>query len=199
MTKRDLQCSRGGLADRRPGKHTSPVSRIIGARLWKRSLEHGAGRPARSLSVAQRIEITSLGPDRQTRFAFPLVSPLTRSAVFAAPVWLSQLFSFRNLSTDLSGLGRIPPITTRRSYWESARVTQENPDPAGPAGRQEEFGGFIMTTILLVEDNEMNRDVISRRLQMKGYHVLQAPDGQSGLNNGCRFRPRPYPDGYAFA
>ncbi len=39
-----------------------------------------------------------------------------------------------------------------------------------------------MSTILLVEDNEMNRDVISRRLQRKGYDVLQAHDGESGLS-----------------
>lgn len=34
-----------------------------------------------------------------------------------------------------------------------------------------------MFTILLVEDNEMNRDMLSRRLQRKGFHVLFAVDG----------------------
>jgi CheY-like chemotaxis protein len=38
-----------------------------------------------------------------------------------------------------------------------------------------------MPKILLVEDNEMNRDMLSRRLQRKGYQVLLAVDGQSGL------------------
>jgi two-component system, cell cycle response regulator DivK len=35
--------------------------------------------------------------------------------------------------------------------------------------------------ILLVEDNEMNRDMLSRRLQRKGYEVVLALDGQSGV------------------
>jgi CheY-like chemotaxis protein len=39
-----------------------------------------------------------------------------------------------------------------------------------------------MTTILIVEDNEMNRDMLSRRLERKGYEVLLAVDGEMGLN-----------------
>jgi len=35
--------------------------------------------------------------------------------------------------------------------------------------------------ILLVEDNEMNRDMLSRRLQRKGYSVVTAEDGEKGL------------------
>ena len=35
--------------------------------------------------------------------------------------------------------------------------------------------------ILLVEDNEMNRDMLSRRLQRRGYEVVTAIDGESGL------------------
>jgi two-component system cell cycle response regulator DivK len=38
-----------------------------------------------------------------------------------------------------------------------------------------------MPKILLVEDNEINRDMLSRRLQRKGYQVVLAPDGQSGM------------------
>jgi CheY-like chemotaxis protein len=38
-----------------------------------------------------------------------------------------------------------------------------------------------MTRILLVEDNELNRDMLSRRLQRKGFQVLLAVDGQEGL------------------
>ena len=38
-----------------------------------------------------------------------------------------------------------------------------------------------MSKILLVEDNEMNRDMLSRRLQRKGYQVVLALDGQSGV------------------
>jgi len=35
--------------------------------------------------------------------------------------------------------------------------------------------------ILLVEDNEMNRDMLSRRLQRRGYEVVTAVDGETGL------------------
>ena len=38
-----------------------------------------------------------------------------------------------------------------------------------------------MPKILLVEDNEMNRDMLSRRLERRGYEVVMAVDGQDGV------------------
>jgi CheY-like chemotaxis protein len=38
-----------------------------------------------------------------------------------------------------------------------------------------------MAKILLVEDNEMNRDMLSRRLMRKGYDVVMAEDGEQGV------------------
>jgi two-component system, cell cycle response regulator DivK len=38
-----------------------------------------------------------------------------------------------------------------------------------------------MPVILLVEDNEMNRDMLSRRLARRGHEVLIATDGQQGV------------------
>lgn len=38
-----------------------------------------------------------------------------------------------------------------------------------------------MAKILLVEDNEMNRDMLSRRLMRKGYQVIIALDGAEGV------------------
>ena len=38
-----------------------------------------------------------------------------------------------------------------------------------------------MKKILIVEDNEMNRDMLSRRLTRKGYEVALAEDGEAGL------------------
>jgi CheY-like chemotaxis protein len=38
-----------------------------------------------------------------------------------------------------------------------------------------------MAKILLVEDNEMNRDMLSRRLERKGYQITLALDGAEGL------------------
>lgn len=39
-----------------------------------------------------------------------------------------------------------------------------------------------MSTILLVEDNELNRDMLSRRLTRKGFQVVLAVDGQEGID-----------------
>lgn len=38
-----------------------------------------------------------------------------------------------------------------------------------------------MAKILYVEDDEMNRDMLSRRLERKGYHVVMANDGLQGV------------------
>lgn len=38
-----------------------------------------------------------------------------------------------------------------------------------------------MTKILIVEDNEMNRDMLARRLERKGYDVVCAVDGPDGI------------------
>lgn len=46
-----------------------------------------------------------------------------------------------------------------------------------------------MAKILLIEDNEMNRDMLSRRLQRKGYNVLIAVDGAEGVEMAQSTRP----------
>lgn len=46
-----------------------------------------------------------------------------------------------------------------------------------------------MAKILLVEDNEMNRDMLSRRLSKKGYEIIVATDGKQGVDTALRARP----------
>jgi len=46
-----------------------------------------------------------------------------------------------------------------------------------------------MVKILLVEDNEMNRDMLSRRLTRNGYEVSIAKDGQQGVDMALSERP----------
>lgn len=46
-----------------------------------------------------------------------------------------------------------------------------------------------MMKILLVEDNEMNRDMLSRRLERRGYVVSTAMDGQQGIDLATSERP----------
>jgi CheY-like chemotaxis protein len=46
-----------------------------------------------------------------------------------------------------------------------------------------------MQTILLVEDNEMNRDLISRRLKRRGFEVALAVDGAEGVEKATQLKP----------
>jgi len=43
--------------------------------------------------------------------------------------------------------------------------------------------------ILLVEDNEMNRDMLSRRLARNGYEIVVAVDGQEGVDKAISEMP----------
>jgi two-component system response regulator len=47
----------------------------------------------------------------------------------------------------------------------------------------------MSTTILLVEDNELNRDMLSRRLERKGYVIKMAVDGAQGVSMAMELRP----------
>ncbi len=46
-----------------------------------------------------------------------------------------------------------------------------------------------MPTILLVEDNEMNRDMLSRRLTRKGFEVVVATNGEQGISLAIEHAP----------
>jgi CheY-like chemotaxis protein len=46
-----------------------------------------------------------------------------------------------------------------------------------------------MTRLLVIEDNEMNRDMLSRRLTRRGYDVLVAGDGVEGVEAARKHLP----------
>lgn len=46
-----------------------------------------------------------------------------------------------------------------------------------------------MAKILLVEDNEMNRDMLSRRLSRRGYEITIAVDGEEGVSLAASASP----------
>ena len=46
-----------------------------------------------------------------------------------------------------------------------------------------------MSRILLVEDNEMNRDMLTQRLERKGYEIMIAVDGVEGVNKAKEDNP----------
>jgi CheY-like chemotaxis protein len=47
----------------------------------------------------------------------------------------------------------------------------------------------MATTILVVEDNELSRDALSRRLARRGYRVVLAVDGEEAVSIGRAERP----------
>ena len=49
--------------------------------------------------------------------------------------------------------------------------------------------GNQMSVILLVEDNDMNRDMLTKRLMRKGYQVIPASDGKQGLGLALSEKP----------
>ena len=49
-----------------------------------------------------------------------------------------------------------------------------------------------MSKILIVEDNEMNRDMLSRRLERKGFEVVMAEDGAKGVDMSKSENPDTY-------
>ncbi|MGH7555862.1 MAG: response regulator [Longimicrobiales bacterium] len=46
-----------------------------------------------------------------------------------------------------------------------------------------------MARVLIVEDDEMNRDMLSRRLVRRGYEVIMAVDGEEGVRKAKKERP----------
>jgi CheY-like chemotaxis protein len=46
-----------------------------------------------------------------------------------------------------------------------------------------------MAVILIVEDNDMNLDMLSRRLKRKGYDIIDARDGQAGVDRATQEKP----------
>src|SRR5688572_10356105 len=62
-----------------------------------------------------------------------------------------------------------------------ARVRCAGPNSRCDVSSELDLKDRAMAKILLVEDNEMNRDMLSRRLERKGYKVMIATDGLQGV------------------
>jgi CheY-like chemotaxis protein len=46
-----------------------------------------------------------------------------------------------------------------------------------------------MAKVLVIEDNEMNRDMLARRLRRRGFDLVLAADGESGISTATREAP----------
>jgi two-component system cell cycle response regulator DivK len=66
-------------------------------------------------------------------------------------------------------------------------VPQSQREGRRPSALTSETGSVVK--ILLVEDNEMNRDMLSRRLRRNGYEVVIAIDGQQGVEMAAAESP----------
>lgn len=52
-----------------------------------------------------------------------------------------------------------------------------------------ELGETVMTVVLIIEDNPINRDVLGRRLERRGYNIRFAEDGPSGIRTARELKP----------
>jgi two-component system cell cycle response regulator DivK len=61
--------------------------------------------------------------------------------------------------------------------------------PSGSGSQGTDLNENTAMRILLIEDNEMNRDMLSRRLTRKGYSVMMATDGAQGIDMAIGTHP----------
>ncbi len=78
------------------------------------------------------------------------------------------------------------PEPTADSWTRIPAANLRPPQNRGPAP---ESGKGTMTKILLVEDNEMNRDMLSRRLVKRGFEIETAVDGAEGVKKARTVAP----------
>jgi len=71
----------------------------------------------------------------------------------------------------------MPPSSPSCGIWPIPQQPSRNPERK------------TMPQLLLVEDNEDNRDMLSRRLIRKGYEVALAVDGGAGVTQAAALRP----------
>src|SRR5882724_7120615 len=124
-----------------------------------------------------------------------------RGCTIARPCWQR----FASWWPPVLGTPPPSPPPRRGEGWVGVRLRRAVHSPAGvdePATdvRKRDFylGSWValsgertrgMPKILLVEDNEMNRDMLSRRLERRGYQVIIAVDGQEGVALAQSQRP----------
>ena len=89
------------------------------------------------------------------------INPLSRPTRRGDRLKNSKYIGFEGIAEPRSN-----PLHAERLLRESAPAMTDS------------FHGGTMATILLVEDNEMNRDMLSRRLERKGFDVVIAMDGK---------------------
>ena len=146
--------------------------------------------PDQMESMAQGIAIGA--SDYLTR---PFQSVLLRTKV-ATCLGLIEAIAQRQiaeaaLKQELAAARR--ELEQLKQVQQAAAIVQTNYfqqlQPAIEALEKPRQKTFLPPKVLLVEDNEMNRDMLSRRLQRSGYDVVIASDGAEGVSKALSEQP----------
>lgn len=73
--------------------------------------------------------------------------------------------------------------------WPAQNMRRANGRVMPPVTPNAAGETHLMPKILIVEDDEMNRDMLSRRLVRRGYDVILAVDGGEGVTRAANDRP----------
>jgi class 3 adenylate cyclase/CheY-like chemotaxis protein len=151
----------------------TPINQIVG---YAEMLEEDASAAGQEAVVADLRRIVSAARsllalvDRIPDELGPEPSPVAAPAPPAAPPAAAHAFE---------------PQPRRPTPEEAAANLLEGSDEPGPAtiaGRVAAARTSAGSTLLVVDDNELNRDMLSRRLRSRGYTVFTAEDGQQALD-----------------
>jgi signal transduction histidine kinase/CheY-like chemotaxis protein len=148
----------------------------------------GQGEQGQAL-VLVRVSDTGIGmsPEQQARIFQPFVQADSSTTRKYGGTGLGLAISAR--FAEMLG-GR---ITLESSEGGGTTFTLTLPT-AAPAPKEEEPAGeentaSVRTTVLVVDDDRLARELIGRELRKRGYHVLTASGGKEGLAVAREFRP----------
>ena len=74
----------------------------------------------------------------------------------------------------------LAPLTVR-AHGKKGTVMEGRSHPGGTSALRSAEGHALVGTVLVVDDNEMNRDMLSRRLERQGHKVIAAENGRKAL------------------
>ena len=166
------------------------LERLKGQEKWQQIPVMLLAAPDQMESVAQGIAIGA--SDYLTR---PFQSVLLRTKV-ATCLGIVEEIAQRQiaeaaLKQELAAARR--ELEQLKQVQQATAIVQTNYfqqlQPAIEAPEQPRQKTFLPLKVLLVEDNEMNRDMLSRRLQRSGYDVLIASDGAEGVSKALSEQP----------
>ncbi len=123
--------------------------------------------PAASVSPITPPKTTSPTPPTSpvTPITTPLTTPSTASVTPIAPV------------TPITADVTMPPVTPI-----TPMTLDDNEMPITPAAVKKSQNAFSGLPILVVDDNEDNRDMLSRRLNRRGYQAVVVESGEAALD-----------------